>query len=680
MGTTESILYDDEDDDQLEKEVADLSTPDSRQKGRHSSPLTTPLPSTARRRNIHSPSEKSSPLFLLNVTILGLPKSGKQTLLHRLRGKDPFSAVLEKQSSAIVPYQSPRPVEDRIQLHAQIHRESSNPQQKTDLAILLIDPRHDPERIEQSIGEAVQFVWQTTQNENNKPFCLCILINFWDKLYKNNKKQRKTQVSESDVQQTTLLALQGLSTDVEPSRLHLQCTTSSLFNCYGLGILHFFIYQSYLLLKQWQLHKNLQAIQQSFQQSRESVPQVIPYDVYLKQLRNPPAVPSPHQPKQPTSRDPSQSSTPIESQRRPIVVPTEVTIKPTSSLQNAEASRKALEAFLADEDDEDEVIPKHLNVYDSDDDSEVFFDESGRRHMAGPEHSRSDSRKEISTEGKGGQSVDNRTENNKTEASVQSRESGSNGGCSCDSASRSSSAKAEVVDTETTSPHVSNDYLSDKDSDIEPSNKISSPVAAQTSDEHSNEEPTIVDEELTNHTSNGDRHENEKLVAQCTLPVNASKSDENPTPQTMSTNNNAVVGREEDEDEREVFVEKDDDAAKSSNHSIPEASTNAIANSPRLSADSTPIDTQDASNAFLAAEAPLLATTGTSQDRSSQMSPAVLAAIAAAQQEAEAMLQQQLFQENEKKTPEKKPKKEKKKKEKRRKEVKTEREVGALSD
>ncbi|GAX27768.1 hypothetical protein FisN_13Hh129 [Fistulifera solaris] len=676
MGTTESILYDDEDDGQNEKEIADLSTPASRRKGR---PSTSSLPSTARRRNVRSPSEKNSPLFVMNATILGLPKAGKQTLLHRLRGKDPFSAVLEKQSSAQVPYQSPRSVEDRIQLHAQIHRVSSNTRLQTDLAILLIDPRHDRERIEQSIGEAVQLTWRSTQNENNKPFCLCILLNFWDKLYKNDKKLRKTQVSESDVQQMTLLALQQLSTDVEPSRLHLQCTTSSLFNCYGLGILHFFIYQSYLLRKQWQLQKKLQAIQQSFQKSRESVPQVIPYELYIKQLRNPPPAPSPEQPTQPTS-DSSQAPTLIKAQRRPVVMP-EVNMKPTSSVQNTEASRKALEAFLADEDDEDEVILKH-NVYDSDEDSEVFFDESGRRHMAGAGHSRSDSQSEISSESNAGRSVDNKTKNNET-GPVESRERSAstsidrNGDSSNDSASRSSLVNAEIVEAETTSPHASNDDLSEEDSNHEPSNNISPPAEAETSDEHRNEEPTITDEELTKHTSNGDRHKNENLEGQETHPVTANKADENPTPTIISTNNKEVEN-EEDGDEREFFVEEADDAAKSANDSIPEASSKAIENSPRLSAGSAPFDTQGASNAT---KAPL--TNGTSQDRSSQMNPAVLAAIAAAQQEAQAMLEQQLSQESEKKTREKKPKKEKKKKEKKekkKKEVKYEREVEALSD
>ena len=701
MGTTESIFYDDSGEhEQHDAAEADHSTPSTHRKVQRQSPMPPP-PSTARRRNLPQATEKR-PLFQLHVSILGLPKSGKQTLLHRLRGKDPFSAIQEHQSTSVVPYQSPRPVEDRIQLSVQIHRQGGDENlQKTDLAILLVDPRHDRERIEQSITEAVQFVWRKTNSETNKPFRLCILVNFWDKVYKSEKKQRKTQVAESDVQQMTIVALQGLSTDVEPSRLHLQCTTTSLFNCYGLGTLHFFMYQSYLLLKQWNLQNTLQAIQQSLKRSRESVPQVISYEAYLKQLRNPAPVPSPDRPNEPPSQDPSQDSSKMHGHRRAVVVPSESNKnKPTASLQNAEASRKALEAFLADDDDEDDGgLRKQQSIYDSDDDSEVFIDEAGQRQVTGQYHSRT---RATIVPPAASETADRKPESNGTVTPVKSRDAGRpiqniSTNINHDRVSQSVQATPDIRDTAAETRNVSGESHLHEDSDSVLSGINVLLVASGTMDIKTlgsrDEESVKADEEPGSHTSNSNRGSvhnesvvspkdiqteflNEKRVEQDTHPTVDKTDDEDNSEisEEVIVGNDAIPKMEEGGDDSEFFVDEEEDgagdAAKPSYESLPDASTSAIRKELRTPSRHVSVAEPKSFKDTTTKEPPAAEGTIPSQVSSSQMSPAVLAAIAAAQQEAEEMLQQQLLQEKEKKSHDKKPKKEKKKKEKKEKKKK----------
>lgn len=710
MGTTESIFYDEEN----EKEEED--PPASR--GKVQRPTTTSA--STRRRNLQRPPEK--PLFKLDISILGLPKTGKQTLMHRLRGKDPFAAVQEKQTKAVVPYQSPRPVEDLIQLQVQIHPSH----EKCDLVVLLIDPRHDRDRIEQSISEATEFLL----TQNNKPFCLCILVNFWDKMYK--KKQGKSQllVSESDVQQMTLLAIQAQSDDFEPSRLHLQCTSTSLFNCYGLGVLHFFIYQSYLLHKQWQLQNTLYMVQQSLKQSRESGPQVVPYDEYLRQLRNLPPVSSP--PKEPPP--PLQDSTPAP--RRAVVVPVE-TNKSVTGLQNAEASRKALEAFLADDDDDDndeKDSRTKQQTYGSDDDSEVFYDESGQRQSTGQEHNNHVRvPTEIPVPSESAQLSEQKSRDNETPEKTRNQYSIdrpiqkiSTGDENDD---RSSHALEAITETgnarverrndsknlpaseeaseeggsspsiqKTSKPGETDDFIATNPSEapkrihsdptefrkevgnysihISGNGSIQNERVLCTEDTHVAEDqqrPTEIHTEIPanddNYESDASVDEGDSGVIMSPSPDDSSKHKATDLPKIAPT-----PVAEEGDDKNEFFVEEEVGEGDLSKPSNTDASTNPINTPNKHSSISAEKPLQHAP--VTASSLPVSDKTDPNQSYSATMSSAVLAAIAAAQQQAEMMLQQQLLEEKEKilDKKSKKEKKDKKKKEKKEKKKKTRKE------
>jgi hypothetical protein len=261
-----------------------------------------------------------------------MAQSGKQTLLQRLEGKDPFSSdsgvvdddydydydCQSQRSEIIVPYLPPpspddndsHRVWDRIQLQVNVSRSvpgasrnsdsnsdshSHSNSKAVDFAVVLINPRHNPVRLREYLDETIRALLhlqghrnveeeqeQEEQEQENgaeeingdtaaataqRPVCLCLLLNFRDLESSSSSAGGAAAAAaaaaagqwmqESDVQALTMEVLQDYSSSLESSRLVLQCGSTSLFNCYGLNVLHHFIYQCYLQRKRWDLEQFL---------------------------------------------------------------------------------------------------------------------------------------------------------------------------------------------------------------------------------------------------------------------------------------------------------------------------------------------------------------------------------------------------------------------------------------
>ena len=434
-------------------------------------------------------------VFPLQAQVWGLQGTGKRTLLQRLQGKDPFattettttttttttsnagtsargtsSSSSSSSPSVVVPYQVPRGLLawDRIQLRVSLVEDDERDetgdtaaattttttttaeQQAIDFVVLLVDPRHDKERIQQHLSQCITTLLhrqgypttaflskskkkkkKKTTNEQSAsllspqqhrqqqhPFCLCLVLNFADQLQAKKKKKRQPDdsVTESDLQSMTMMILQEqCPTLLEPKHLLLQCTRTSLWNCYGLTQLHHFIYQCYLLTKQWQLQDMLQQVATAQQSSRQVIPPAMSYKDYVNSMDqmmntttttaatgdanvvgNGKASKNTGQVKKVgVTEESSKSSSSSSRIRRKIGLPTNHNAKSFSAAKAEEPSptplqqpppmdpTSALEAFLASDDEEDAGIdqPSRPAVYDSssDDDDDVFFDEAGRR-------------------------------------------------------------------------------------------------------------------------------------------------------------------------------------------------------------------------------------------------------------------------------------------------------------
>jgi hypothetical protein len=73
-------------------------------------------------------------------------------------------------------------------------------------------------------------------------------------------------------------------TNIETPPL-LQCSDTSLLNCYGLSTLHHFIYQAYLQRKRYDLQQELYNVDEAVSQSSQEISTlVVPYDEYVSQV------------------------------------------------------------------------------------------------------------------------------------------------------------------------------------------------------------------------------------------------------------------------------------------------------------------------------------------------------------------------------------------------------------
>lgn len=343
------------------------------------------------------PKKPPLPVLRLQGCVLGLSQSGKQTLLTRLEGKDPFRDAMDDHSErtvTVVPYQAPAVIVwDRIHLVVQVTRLVST---TVDFCILLINPTHEVTRIRKYMADAVQSLVEEQQgdaDEPSRPVCLCVLLNFRDR--------QESKLTVDDVETFTKQLLQKYG--VDSSRAVLYCGQVSLYNCYGLDSLHHFIYMSYLQRKQYDTEELLRVIQKSAAQV--TIPQQS-YEAFLGSIgqgkrlggthrrsgesapnKQPlPAVmpPQNESPKVSVAENKVPDRPSVTEQRRNILPPKK-SPAPAKPQPRPVDARAALEAFLAS-DSEEEAPEQKTRRVDSEDDSddEFFYDETGKRSHVCP--------------------------------------------------------------------------------------------------------------------------------------------------------------------------------------------------------------------------------------------------------------------------------------------------------
>lgn len=408
----------------------------------HSSPQQ-PAESLQRQRRPPPP----KPVLRLEGLIVGGPKTGKCSLLQRLEGKNPFkkdendegpesksssSAQSSSSSSVVIPFKPPPQSlsPNRIQLYIQglsssqhvedfYKQQQQQQQQQSPFVVILISPKHKLETTQAYLArlltlhlDAMGYPVASTASEKDggsssdqqhSPICICILLNFRDLLPQDvsQSRQQQTQELESTVQEMFN------ERRVPHNKVVLDWIQVSLKNCYGLDLLHSFIYKTYLLRKEHLLEQQLQAVQEQ----RNGLPRTVDqtsssYQEFVQALEPAPTSPartaiqttkpelSQNQPEQASA----ESSVEAEQQqpgrpapRRTFQAPSKNTnndavLKPEK--QSYGIGKDALEAFLASSDEEEEVPPpsrRKFNNSDSsssdDDDDDFFYDETGHQRF-----------------------------------------------------------------------------------------------------------------------------------------------------------------------------------------------------------------------------------------------------------------------------------------------------------
>jgi len=377
-----------------------------------------------------------------------MEQSGKQTLLQRLEGKDPFVSAIDDHSERtgiVAPYKPPpdHQVWDRIQLRVSVSRSvDSSSCNHLDFAVILIDPRHDVDRLRDYLDETIRALLcvqghQSSQDDDStqdvdldestvqRPVCLCLLLNFRDL-----KSSADQWLEESDIQALTMEVLQNFPS-LEPSRLVLQCGSTSLLNCYGLNVLHHFIYQCYLQRKRCDLERYVDQVREEQAASRNAPS--LSYEQFLKIAQSgdssrPAAIlKKPKKSKKERKKhtavnevehagtarirhaEGGAGSTDNDAQSEAIEEPLDYPVgrrriipngredvdsKVTSRLNGSSSeqpdrpsftgTKQALEAFLAsDDEDQDPAGPPRQSIDASEsenEDDDYFYDESGRRN------------------------------------------------------------------------------------------------------------------------------------------------------------------------------------------------------------------------------------------------------------------------------------------------------------
>jgi hypothetical protein len=325
-----------------------------------------------------------------------LPESGKRTLVARLRGRDPFRPTTTDHSEAPIlegvehalPYQAPHDQPswgERIQLGVYAADEWAQTSEPLDFAVVLVNPLHKRKKVKRYLGKRLQELlhlmgYHISQEAGPRtlplrPLCLCLLLNFRDV---NGKKKH---VEQSNLTAWTMEVLQECP-GLDPRKLVLQCGETSLLNCYGLGLLHHFIYQSYLQRRQHQLEVDLLQVHMAQQQTK--LPPVQSYEDFLAVLDG--KVP------RSSSRKERAKEGEISGRRRKIAghnLPTDAPDNEaplTVHQVPAKPPKDALEAFLASSDEETEptkvptVVKKKTRVPvddDSDDDDAFVVEVEG---------------------------------------------------------------------------------------------------------------------------------------------------------------------------------------------------------------------------------------------------------------------------------------------------------------
>lgn len=434
MGATESIFYDE--DPPVNREYPTHSYPNPHD-ARHRKP--NGGPNVARRPKLRTRPRPGGandlPSKTMQGLVLGGARSGKHTLLERLKGKDPFeNPEAEKNGAlvvgdpfepkpnavAVVPYQAPPacPVWDRLQLNVQTAREVSL-EGSINFSVILINPHDGPSKIQayliQVISDLIKHHLIDLQSNKTRDvpqphqaLCLCFLVNFRDQVSKKNRG-----IQESDVKQCVKGILQQMAEHLpSPDQVLLQFGTTSLRNCYGLATLHHFIYSAYMRTKRNELEQQLFLVQTEL--AKPHAAPRLKYKDFLKIVDESNAADHQEKDRQSSAhrsgmhqsvnvkqdfnrlqghtvdgaQDQSHNSMPQAQGRRMILEQTQESALPPPDLPKYENSRQALEDFLASDEDDVAIKSKAArrgssNYEEEDEDEDDFFyNEVGERCTA----------------------------------------------------------------------------------------------------------------------------------------------------------------------------------------------------------------------------------------------------------------------------------------------------------
>ncbi|KAI2507490.1 hypothetical protein MHU86_6982 [Fragilaria crotonensis] len=309
----------------------------------------------------------------LRGIVVGLPSSGKRTLLRRLEGKDPFRDSDELSSRITVPYHAPgKTWGERIQLVVEI---PSNFEQEPDFCVLLLNPRHDPKSLKPYILKLLSML----SERKTRPISVCILINFRDQ----QERSPPPRLSEEDVKTWIEKAIFQTHAEDSSTRSMIQTGVTSMLNCYGLNGLHHFIYQSYLNRKRIALEEQLQDVLEAKEESVLSN-QRMGYDLFLGNVETP-RVQKMSPGKKKTDVVSSVASRPSQQVGQPPIPrrtfhskPPQIELPP-----KGHDTKKALNDFFGDDDSDDGIIPSVVKSNQSDDDEDDFYyDDDGHRMVA----------------------------------------------------------------------------------------------------------------------------------------------------------------------------------------------------------------------------------------------------------------------------------------------------------
>ena len=411
MGTTESSLS--YEDDQLSPELQPSSSQEH-----PSSPRPRQSPSNASHSQRRRSAITKPPIKRINGLVVGGPSTGKRTLLQRLEGHDPYAKTKHVQevvsSKIIIPYKPPpeKPCWDRIQLHVEAAR---NSKENEDFVVFMISPRHDLASTRAYIINILTTIllhsgyFKSAEDfkdeegdikTSGEPVCMCVLFNFRD-------------LPESVPQEEIKKIFEEILQPVPREKLVLQFASTCLRNCYGLSVLHDFIYRTYLQRRRRDLELQMREVGAQIDAMDETP--IMSYDDFLKLLGpsnqpkaqinhsevEPPNA-SNHWPMRTSHQQRPTNNSPQERQRHPPGTPrSQVTVNGIPKkgdprrLFNTQqkpvlVGRAALEAFLASDSEEDErsaLAKKKISSIESsddDDDDDFFYDESGKRRFNHP--------------------------------------------------------------------------------------------------------------------------------------------------------------------------------------------------------------------------------------------------------------------------------------------------------
>ena len=266
------------------------------------------------RRILQSPSsrlsagsEAENATTILRAVVVGERRSGKTSLIQRLRGDDPFAKHRASESPrrrkrgtmALIPWNVPNesccPIATVVQLYVSegisfnyITKDECREQWRTnlksqrgkviDFVIWMIDPRNSEST--QALKHGLDLILEESVVKN-----LCILLNF-----------RDAQSSERTDQESSLLCI----------RREIECATetlarknegvtepqtimvydSSMKNCYGLKDLHSFITLPYLAFLERDLRRRADGVYKQRLQRRSSLlnSPPLPYNEYIRNV------------------------------------------------------------------------------------------------------------------------------------------------------------------------------------------------------------------------------------------------------------------------------------------------------------------------------------------------------------------------------------------------------------